>query len=634
MGNNPGYNKSFLKKDITRRDFINGVMVGSASTLLPSSNIFARQAYAPEKHSDYYPPGLTGLRNNADIYSVAHSKAWSGAIWNNPEPLDEYYDLVIVGAGASGLAAALHYQNQYGKRSKILILDNHDDFGGHARRNEFNVNGRTYLHPGGSVRLATERINSGVARFLAQQGIDVASHRGNQAADPRNRAYDLNSAIYFSKNEFDEEKTIVGNFLPYNQTDSYGRYELGKHLDKMPLKDIDKASLRSFLSGNKDILSELNDEEKIQKLSTVSYANFIHDLAGLTTGAGKVLFTYTKAISSYDADDMPAYYGMLYGLPGFNLLGRFGEEQMAKHAHHGDPNIYFPDGNGSVTRLFVKNLIPDISEGSAGIEEIVDQRFDYSRLDDDLSSVKIRLNSTVVSVKNNLNSVDIVYIRGDRSYRVSAKHTVLACYNMMIPHLCPELPTAQKEALSYNVKIPYLSVNVLLRRGQPILELGAASFHCPEQMFGEVLACGRDLGNHRQSLTENEPAALYMIDCMLDGNKSKHIKERYRLGRHKMLSMTFEEFELQIREQLAGMFRTTSFDHEDDIIGITVNRWGHGYSYGYNSLFDPDFKEGNAPHEIARRKFGNITIANSDAGAAAALEVAIEQGIRAVKEFV
>jgi spermidine dehydrogenase len=324
---------------------------------------------------------------------------------------------------------------------------------------------------------------------------------------------------------------------------------------------------------------------------------------------------------------------MLYGLPGLNLLGDFGADKMANQEVHGDPNIYFPDGNGSVGRLFVKKLIPDVSAGPDNIEAIVDQRYDYSRLDVEGSSVRLRLNSTVVKATNSDTGVDIQYIRGGQSFKVTGTYSVLACYNMMVPYLCPEMPAEQREALSYNVKIPYLATNVLLRSGKPLIETGAASFYCPGQLHGEILSCGRDFGAHRQSLSEDEPVTLYLIDSVLDGDKDAHIKERYRLGRHKMLAMTFEELELDIREQLAGIFASTSFNVREDVLGITVNRWGHGYSYGYNSLFDPHFEEGKAPHEIARKRFGNITIANSDSGAAAALEVAMAQGIRAVEEL-
>ncbi len=225
-----------LYGNITRRDFINGVAASAAATALPMGVLLAQPAYAPEQSADYYPPGLTGLRNDESIFASAHGKAWSGQSWNNPENLGEHYDLVVVGAGASGLAAAWHYRQLHGADSRILILDNHDDFGGHARRNEFQADGRTFLHPGGSVRLATERVDADMAKFLRQLGIDVEAHRQNQAADARNRSLDLRSGIYFSKKDFGADKTIVGDFLPLNRLDAEGNYELLKHVDEIRWK--------------------------------------------------------------------------------------------------------------------------------------------------------------------------------------------------------------------------------------------------------------------------------------------------------------------------------------------------------------------------------------------------------------
>jgi spermidine dehydrogenase len=75
------------------------------------------------------------------------------------------------------------------------------------------------------------------------------------------------------------------------------------------------------------------------------------------------------------------------------------------------------------------------------------------------------------------------------------------------------------------------------------------------------------------------------------------------------------------------------FDPARDIEAITVNRWPHGYGYEYNALYDPQWPPGQAPHEIGRRPFGRITIANSDAAATAYTDAAIDQGHRAVEEL-
>ena len=97
--------------------------------------------------------------------------------------------------------------------------------------------------------------------------------------------------------------------------------------------------------------------------------------------------------------------------------------------------------------------------------------------------------------------------------------------------------------------------------------------------------------------------------------------------------MSFEDFERDIRSQLAGMLGPAGFDPAVDIAGITVNRWPHGYAYTYLSLFDGPFEPGEAPHEIGRRRFGRIAVANSDSEAKPYLDGAIDAGARAVREL-
>ncbi len=143
-----------MKKGITRRDFINGVSIAAASAAIMDPRTLLAEAVAntsPNAVGDNYPPALTGLRGNHDgAYEVAHALAWNGKSPASYTDLDEEYDLVVVGTGISGLAAAYFYQQKAGKDKRILLLDNHDDFGGHARRNEFDYNGTMLLGGGGS----------------------------------------------------------------------------------------------------------------------------------------------------------------------------------------------------------------------------------------------------------------------------------------------------------------------------------------------------------------------------------------------------------------------------------------------------------------------------------------------------
>src|SRR5262250_1777321 len=162
-----------MDRSISRRDFLDGVAVTIGGAAVA---VHLPLAGAQEMKSPSYPPALTGLRGDQDqVFKYAH-KLRDGKSWDSlgtPEKSDESYDLVVVGAGISGLSAAHFYRKKYGQTSRILLLDSHDDFGGHARRDEFEVGGRTLLANGGTQSIESPSDYSKVARgFLAELGID------------------------------------------------------------------------------------------------------------------------------------------------------------------------------------------------------------------------------------------------------------------------------------------------------------------------------------------------------------------------------------------------------------------------------------------------------------------------------
>jgi spermidine dehydrogenase len=168
-----------MKRKITRRDFLNGVRITASAAMLPS-HFFAAFDQLAEKSAPYYPPQLTGLRgSHPGSFDAAHSLR-DGTFWDSagkPEDTGEVYDLIIVGGGISGLAAAHFYRKAGGERARILVLDNHDDFGGHAKRNEFRVGSAFRLGFGGTFSIESPAPYSSVAKGLVRElGIDVASY--------------------------------------------------------------------------------------------------------------------------------------------------------------------------------------------------------------------------------------------------------------------------------------------------------------------------------------------------------------------------------------------------------------------------------------------------------------------------
>jgi spermidine dehydrogenase len=348
-------------------------------------------------------------------------------------------------------------------------------------------------------------------------------------------------------------------------------------------------------------------------------------------------------------DAVPALYAWEMRYPGFDGLGleptppeRLIAEPGGQHgrenderAESGDPTMYFPDGNATITRLLVAKLIPDAVPAHT-MEDVVTAKADYSKLDVPGVPTRIRLDSTVVAVRNGERDVAVTYVRGGDAKRVRARGAVMACWNSVIPYLCPELPQNQREALAYGVKSPLCYTNVLISNWSSWVKSGVFSVSAPGCYHQAVrLGHSLELGGYRSSQDPDDPIVLRMMRYPNQPGLSR--REQHKAGRRDLLSTTFETFEREIREQLNRTLSPAGFDAARDIVAITVNRWPHGYTYTYNTLFDnPDWAletPEDRPAVVGRKPFGRVTIANADSAASPHTDAAIDEAYRAVNEL-
>jgi spermidine dehydrogenase len=626
-----------MAKSITRRDFLNGaaVAIAAGATLSPQ-DLLALEESAPVSTrigKDYYPPVLTGMRGSHEgSYEVAHALAWQGKRPTQYATLDEHYDLVVVGGGLSGLAAAYLFRQQAGSDKKVLILDNHDDFGGHAKRNEFHSGGRMLLNPGGSNNLDTTSFSDTVHRVLKELGVDLEKLEG--AVDPGYLLASLDARIGYFLNaaQYGKDRIVNGNWV-----DTWlGGEDARALVGELGLPPDQQQRLIALVEGKTDLLDDLSILEAMDYIKNTSYSEFLSSRAGLSPATIALFNPTSELFYCTGIECTSVAEALLMGNPGLKSLGLTGKlaSKLYGYAISGVHSPLFPDGNASVARLFVRNLIPEVAPGST-MEDIVEARFDYSQLDRDGAPVRLRLNSTVVNAVNVKGGVEISYVEGGKAYTLGGKHCILACYNGLIPHLCPDLPEPQKEHLTYGVKAPLVQTSVLLRSGASVNATGPMNYLCPGNFYaGVVKAPPVNLGGYRGSTKGNEPAVLWAAHCPTPRNNgTQSVRDLYRLGRHKLYSTPFATFELEMKKQLTAMFGPKGFDADRDIEAITVNRWPHGYAYEYLQLFDPDWEDGQAPHELGRKPIGRISIANSDSEASAYLHAAIDAAARAVGEI-
>ncbi len=630
-----------IDRAITRRDFIDGVAVAIGSAALLNERAQAAERF-PQDQPGYNPATFTGMRGSHDgSYDYAHALRDGKALKNSSAPVNtrEVYDLVVVGGGISGLAAAWFFRARI-PSAKILILDNHDDFGGHAKRNEFRPGGRLLIANGGTQSIESPFDYSKEALGLMKElGIDpVALQAASAKISGRTAFQGLQIGVFFDKETFGTDRLVVGAPGGRGGAASLSWKEF---LAKTPLSPEAQADIVRMQEDRVDYMPGLTSDQKKDRLSRISYKDFLLNFVKVHPDVIPFYQARTHGLYGVGIDAVGALE-VWPGYPGFQGMNiepgpfhRLSFTALGEHIPKQPYNYHFPDGNATIARLLLRGLIPGSLPGHT-VEDSVTANADYSQLDRSNSAVRIRLSSTCLHARHigspaKAKEVEIVYGRGKQLYSVRAKSAVLACWNMMIPYLTPELPEEQKEALRYGVKVPLVYTAVALRNWTAFRKLGLRGTQTPGMYHTSMnLEQPTNIGEYRPTLSPEQPVLVRMLRTPC--KPGLPARDQQRIGHADLLSTPFATFERSIRDQMARILGAGGFDPARDIEAITVNRWPHGYAYEYNFLWDPEWPKGKSPCEIGRRQFGRISIANSDAAAAAYTDQAIDQAYRAVQE--
>ncbi|MEV8630813.1 NAD(P)-binding protein [Streptosporangium sp. NPDC051023] len=646
-----------MDRPISRRDFFDGVATAAgiaALSSLPGHGLGSQGTSAAGGRSPeplgiapeaWHPPALTGLRGSTpETLGVPHALR-DGRFWAHAgagEPTGERYDLVVVGGGISGISAA-HRWLEGDPDARILILDNHDDVGGHARRNEFTPPGRTgpLIGYGGSPSIEAPSAWTPEGKdLLGKLGVRV-----ERLASCFDRTLypglGMHDSVFCDRESFGTDRLVAlgpGRSAP-------------RWIAELPVAEQARKDLLMLHGDPPDWFPGLSDAEKKERLSRLTYSGFLRDVCGVHPDVLRFVQTMpndewgygSDAFGAVDAWGSGGHDGP--GYPGFQGLGldrakpsEYNSPSVTRRWDAGEPDVHhFPEGNQALVRMMIGRMVPGFATAS-DMEGVTTARFDYGRLDLPGNRVRVRLSSPVVSVSNDgapatATTATVGYFDGERVRTVRAASVIMACWNMVIPYLVDELPQEQKRALRAAVKVPVLYATVQLRDWRAWQRVGVSrtrftgAYWCVAELGHPVgvgdYRCPRDPGEPINAHLVRTPAVPGMSPA--DGSVA---------GRRELLGTPYTYLEYGIREQLTRLLGPGGFDPARDIQAITVNRWGHGYAPEYATPWNLDFyPAGPFPAALARRRAGRIAIANSDSVPAAYADAAITAAYRAVLEL-
>ena len=648
-----------MDAEISRRDFLDGVAITVGGTMVAASagataahaQTASSQLPLPASPPSDYPPRITGLRGQTDAAMNAGHAVRDGAAFSAPVDTGEFYDLVVVGAGMAGLGAAYFYRKQI-PHSKVLVIDACEDFGGHAVRNEFMVDGKRLIAGGGTAALWRPNTFTPEAQELMRDiGIDRAHHDREVAKNPNApRELGLRRAMFFDSEAFGEDKLVMN---PPPELGLRGTGEAGttaaqfaEFFAQTPYSAGTREGLVKLFTEHRDWMPGVPTEEKVEQLKKMSYIDFVDKVVKIHPEAvAYVLSVGATGGTNQTAgpDTYSAWYAWRKGQPGFNGMSLPPASQLSNLVRDPGRNIAWPDNATTAARLLVRWLIPDALPGRTADDSVL-QHIDYAALDLPRNDVRIRLSSMGMRARHlgdpvSAKEVEVMYLRDGKPYTVRTRGVVMACPNNIVPHMVPDLPESQKAALLMAVRKPLVSTNVAIRNWRAFHNLGISSINCPGMFFSSIgLAVPAAIGGYENASTPDEPIVVRMsltARILEKAGSGLPPREQWKASRAELQGITFETFERNIREQLDRVLGSGGFDAQRDVAGIIINRWSHAYAPGSNELYDPDWAHRlDAPWIVGRQQFGRITISNSDAAWVSLTNAAWQQSHRAVNELI
>ena len=620
---------------ITRRDFVNGVLVGSGAALLRSRPAFSASAISPDLVDDrWYGYGGIGdyapsHGNTPEAVKIAH-RIRDGEFAAVPAnlPIAETCDLVIIGGGMAGLGAAWHFKKHARPGQTCLLLDNHPLFGGEAKENEFEVEGVTLLAPQGANGFFLpppvddpERA-SGDARYYAELNIPRDLHYREWPATlkPLEFCRDNYGFLHWLL----EGHTNIGYFFASGSNGAWVNDIWRNDLADAPLSAPARAALLEWRNSRAE---HLDHEAARQWLDSMSYKDYLENELKLGPEGAAEADMFLAGAFGLGSDATSAYAAHDVLMPGLLSRRQFEEGSPRRNS--------FPGGNSGFARYFLKAIQPGAISGGKTFADIIGGSIQFAALDNPEDAIRIRLRATAVDVRHegtpaSAGSVRVAYSRDGREYAVRAKGVVMASGGWINKHVLRDLPADFQRAYQQFHHAPFLVANVALKQWRFMYEQGITAARW-QGGFGYACNIRQPMlaGRHQPPLDPDKPAVLtFYVPFHSPGLP---IEAQVAKGRAELFYTSYADYERRIRAQLTKLFSASGFDAEKDIRGIILNRWGHAFVVPAPGFFF-DTPERTAPRNIIQRGYGRIAFGHSELNGFQHWGPAADQGRRAMHQ--
>lgn len=620
--------------NISRRDFVNGTLVGTGAALLGSQAPSASLAQnASPQYDDSHGDGYGGIgdyaNSNGNVASTRKAAHYirdgiPDELLASAENLDEEYDMVIIGGGFSGIGAAYEFHKKYGNTKKCLIIENHPVFGGEAKQNDFEVDGYKLWGPQGSNDFGPPDPNNNdlITQIYKDTNLPFTFKQAEQSSSSKVRAPKDSFYGMF----WDEERYDTGYFMGKNSDAPWIINPREDKLARMPWSEQFKADLNKAFEDRDDY----HPDEGLDKwLDTMTYKELVENVMGLDPKVTEY-FDPVIAISmgGVCSDVYSAYSGKLLEMPGTGIHYKVDLNTPL------DVESY-PGGNSSIFRHIVKFLIPGSITGGNTFEDILYNPINFDALDTPENPINIRLNSTALRVKHERGidysrHVNISYHQDGKIKNVKAKTVVMSTGGWVSRNIVKDLPRNFKKAYEEFQHAPALVINVALRNWKFLDKMGISQGRIFEG-FGDFFSIRQPMetGAMTQPFDPEKPIVMTLYTPLKFPGFD--IKEQGTLGRIELLGKSYEEYEKEIITQFTDMFGEYGFDAEKDIAGIVLNRWGHAYiSPGPGFHFDRDGKK--SPINTIKEGYGRIHFGHSELTGYNSHTRALSDGARAARK--